>query len=533
MFISNKRYRREVQALQSAGNRLTDAILNHVSQGVFFLDQKDKIILPVSRSMSTLFRRRDWNQMTFDKLLRPLVAEQTLAEACAQLAEMRVATARGDLSMSTPLQEVELNLPKADGSADVVHYAFDFFSVDVPGQIDAWMVRVTDRTIAVKQAREIEQLRPQVEGTRPELEDLRTQLQMQGEILHSLLQMGRVRFAASVQRSGEALKTINAILKKPAREEQAFRQKLEETLAEVEHIRREANGLRLSGLENAARQFEDSLQQLRGRSTLSGNDFLPLAMQLDQLFSQFTLLRSLTQSAAAPRPTAVTPAPAPVHMTDNGTEILATPQFLAQQAPAGSLESTLVALTEHIAAEYGKSVRLDCRGLQKVPAIYQAAVKNIAIQLIRNAVMHGIETPAEREQSGKPAQGALDLHFGALPDGTYDLRFQDDGRGVDPALVRRIAIERGLITQDVAQRLRDRQTIKLIFKDGFTSLTSSGTAADSEGAAHGAGLSLVRRYVHDAGGKVALASDPGKETRFKVSLPVIDKEAVPKQAEVA
>jgi signal transduction histidine kinase len=531
MFISNKRYRREVQALQSAGNRLTEAILHHVSQGVFFLDQKDKVILPVSRSMSALFRRRDWNQVTFDKLLRPLVAEETLAEACAQLAELRVATARGDLSMSTPLQEVELHLPKTDGGVDVAHYAFDFFPVDVPGQVDAWMVRVTDRTIAVKQTRELEQLRPQVEGAAPELQDLRAQLQLQGEILHSLLQMGRVRFAASVQRSGEALKAINAILKKPAREENAFRQKLEETLAEVEHIRREASGLRLTGLENAAQQFEDSLQQLRSRSTLSGNDFIPLAMLLDQLFGQFTLLRSLTQSAAAPRPVAT--APASVPMTDNGTEILAAPQFLAQQAPAGSLENTLVALTEHIAAEYGKSVRLDCRGLQKVPATYQAAVKNIAIQLIRNAVMHGIETPAEREQAGKPPQGALELQFGALPDGTFDLRFQDDGRGVDPALVRRIAIERGLITADVAQRLRDRQTIKLIFKDGFTSLASAGTGTDPDGAAHGAGLSLVRRYVHDAGGKVALASDPGKETRFKVSLPEIVKDAAPKQAEVA
>lgn len=531
MFISNKRYRREVQALQNAGNRLTDAILNHISQGVFFLDQTDKIILPVSRSMSTLFRRRDWNQMTFDKLLRPLVAEETLAEACTQLAELRVATARGDLSMRTPLKQVELNLPKSDGGVEVAHYAFDFFAVDVPGQIDAWMVRVTDRTIAVKQAREIEQLRPPVEDAGPELEDLRVQMQLQGEILHSLLQMGRVRFAASVQRSGEALKAINAILKKPAREESAFRQKLEETLAEVGHIRREANGLRLGGLENAARQFEDSLQQLRSRSTLSGNDFIPLAMQLDQLFSQFTLLRSQTQSAAAPRPAAATPAPAP--LTDNGTEILAAPQFLSQQAPAGSLENTLVSLTDHIAAEYGKSVRVECRGLEKVPAIYQAAVKNIAIQLIRNAVMHGIETPAEREHAGKPAQGALDLSFGALPDGTYELRFQDDGRGVDPALVRRIAIERGLIRQDVAQRLRDRQTIKLIFKDGFTSLTSTGAATDSDGGAHGAGLSLVRRYVHDAGGKVALASDPGKETRFKVSLPVIVKDAVPTQAAVA
>ena len=53
-------------------------------------------------------------------------------------------------------------------------------------------------------------------------------------------------------------------------------------------------------------------------------------------------------------------------------------------------------------------------GLQLVPAQYQAAIKNVAIQLIRNAVMHGIETPAAREAAGKPAHGTLRLEFKSL-----------------------------------------------------------------------------------------------------------------------
>jgi signal transduction histidine kinase len=272
---------------------------------------------------------------------------------------------------------------------------------------------------------------------------------------------------------------------------------------------------------------------------LSGNDFLPLAVRLDDLFGQFSLLRSLMQNAVAPKPkpTAV-PEPAPSRMTENGTEILATPQFLAGQgataeplagttsaAPVGSLESTLAALTEHVAAEHDKQVTLECVGLHKVPAVYQSSVKNIVIQLIRNAVIHGIEPPAQRESAGKPPHGTLHLQFSALPDGTFELRFHDDGRGVDPDRVRQIAVERGIVTGEAAARLRDRQVIKLIFRDGFSTLPSNPNEA-----ARGAGLSLVRRYVHDAGGKVALSSEPGRETRFKVTLPEIAKQAAPEQA---
>jgi signal transduction histidine kinase len=308
----------------------------------------------------------------------------------------------------------------------------------------------------------------------------------------------------------------------------------------VAHIRREAATLRLASLEDVARLFEESLQELRSRETLSGTDFLPLAVRLDALFGQFSLLRSLTQNAVTtkPKPKVET---APARMTENGTEILAAPQFLAEHgvpteplagatssAPVGSLESTLAALTEHVAAEHEKQVTLECIGLNKVPTAYQASVKNIVIQLIRNAVIHGIETPAERESAGKPANGTLHLQFSALPDGTFELRFHDDGRGIDPQLVRQTAVERRLISTEAAARLRDRQLIKLIFRDGFSTLPSG--AGDQT---HGAGLSLVRRYVHDAGGKVALSSEPGRETRFKVTLPTIAKQTAPEQAAVA
>jgi two-component system chemotaxis sensor kinase CheA len=552
MFISSKRHEREIQELRGAGTRLSEAILNNVSQGIFFLDADDNVLQPISQSLTTLLRRRHFGQSKFEKLLRPVVSEKTLMAICARLSEMRAANARGEVAAANPLHEVEVRLLKPDGSFDSVQYDFEFFPVELPDHPDAWMVRVTDRSAQVQQIRE--------------LEDLRTKMQIQSEILQSLLQTGRNRFAASVQRAGAAMRAINSLLKKPAREESAFRGKLEETQQQVDKIRSEANVLRLRGMENAARLFENSLQELRSRPRLSGNDFLPLAVQLDELFSQFTLLRSITQSAAPSKSAAkdksrvqrgssgaqsegsdaqregsgdqtdsaseTTNRQAATRVTANGTQILESPQFPEDAAdratnaaklstphhaaPVGTLEGTLAAMTEHVAFENGKRVALECRGLEKVPSAYQGTVKNVSIQFIRNAVIHGIEPAAEREHVGKPAQGTLKLNFAALPDGNFELRFSDDGRGVDPELVRLTAIAQHLIKPEIAERLHDRQAIKLIFQDGFTTLQSGPTDTP-----RGTGLSLVRRYVQDAGGKVALASHFGTETRFKVSLPPV------------
>jgi two-component system chemotaxis sensor kinase CheA len=82
--------------------------------------------------------------------------------------------------------------------------------------------------------------------------------------------------------------------------------------------------------------------------------------------------------------------------------------------------------------------------------------------------------------------------------------------------VRSTAIARGVVTGETAARLRDREAIKLIFKSTYTTLTTSPTDTS-----HGAGMSLVRRHIHEAGGKIALASLLGHETRFKVTLPAL------------
>ena len=103
--------------------------------------------------------------------------------------------------------------------------------------------------------------------------------------------------------------------------------------------------------QGAARLFEDSLHDLRSRSSLSGSEFLPLTVKLDQLYSQFALLKSLTVSAGPARESGASVQPA--SMTQNGTQIIEAPKFMAERsgmksvpgaqrsAPAGAAFSAL------------------------------------------------------------------------------------------------------------------------------------------------------------------------------------------------
>jgi two-component system chemotaxis sensor kinase CheA len=511
MFISVKRHEREKQELISASNRLTDAILKTSCIGLFLMDSKGKIQPQVSTSLGTLFRRQDFSNLTVEKLIAPLVSAKTLSVVRAHMTHF-LELGHGESKDSDPLLDVECKLTNADGSFVNAHYSFEFSAVEIAHEPRSWMVRVTDITARTQQHRE--------------LEDLRVQVLAQGEILRSVLKAGGTRFGGFLQKTDASMKTINGVLKKPARETGAFRNKLEETLEEVDRIRRDAADLKLTGLQSAARDFEDALQELRSRETLSGSDFLPLAVKLDALYGQFAMLRSLTSQASPVRETE--PVAPEARVTENGTQIIEAPQFLAElaqraapaaqrMAAAGSLESTLTALTDLVAQENQRTVILASSGLELVPARYQATVKNVAIQLIRNAVVHGIETAAERQVAGKPLDARLQLEFKAVPGNGFELTFQDDGRGLDPVKVRGVAVAKGILTEEEASRLRDRQAIKLIFKSGFTTL------ADTDGdTKHGSGMSLVRRYVHEAGGKIALASSLGQETRFKVTLPTLE-----------
>lgn len=549
MLISKHRHQRELTEALTKATRLNEEILGGLPQGVFLLDREGKIRAPLSRSLEALFRRRDLLNLNFDKLLESVFAPKTFALAQEFLAQLRANDAPADLNARNPLQDVPVRITVGENTVENKHLSFSFRRIVTLSDSQQWVVAVSDVTQRFELTRE--------------LEELRTYSQAQAACLSTLVRVGAERFAAFLRHGESSMNLINAALKKPARASEAFRSKLDEILQQIVLIKQQAAVLELDAIEALARAFEDAAMDLKKAGSLSGSDFLPLAVRLDELFAQLALMRSMTSSASPSRTVAPAQPPTPVSLslpaileqhaprvTDNGTEIIEAPRLaaltaaaaaaagaVAQQpdataaaayraAPAGSLESALLSMTEHVAQANDKSVALTCTGLADVPPAYQGVVKNIVIQLIRNAVMHGIESPEERTAAGKPTFGSLTLSFERRSDESFQLSFVDDGRGLDAALLRETAVAKGIISAEAAEKLADRQAIKLIFKKGFSTATES----SAEGG-RGIGMALVRRYVAESGGRVGLASVLGSQTRFRISLPPAPESA--NQSQVA
>jgi two-component system chemotaxis sensor kinase CheA len=139
------------------------------------------------------------------------------------------------------------------------------------------------------------------------------------------------------------------------------------------------------------------------------------------------------------------------------------------------------------------------------------AVADPLLHLLRNAVDHGVEPPAERARAGKPERGGVRLE--AVAEGSRVLlRISDDGRGIDPERVARSAVERGLISPD--ERLTEQQALRLIFRPGFS--TAREVSAVS---GRGVGLDVVERAVEQAGGELRVWSRRGAGTTFEMRLP--------------
>jgi two-component system, chemotaxis family, sensor histidine kinase and response regulator WspE len=134
--------------------------------------------------------------------------------------------------------------------------------------------------------------------------------------------------------------------------------------------------------------------------------------------------------------------------------------------------------------------------------------------LLRNAIDHGLETPAEREAAGKPATGIVRIEARHSA-GQLHITVADDGRGIDLDKLRRVVVERQLINAQAAAVLSDAELLEFLFLPGFS---TKGNVTDISG--RGVGLDVVQDLVRRLRGTVRVASQLGHGTRFQLQLPL-------------
>jgi two-component system chemotaxis sensor kinase CheA len=181
--------------------------------------------------------------------------------------------------------------------------------------------------------------------------------------------------------------------------------------------------------------------------------------------------------------------------------------------PVKSVFQRMPRLVREVGEATHKRVRLVTEGEgTEVDKTVVEKLSDPITHMIRNAIDHGLETPAEREAAGKPAEGTVRL-TAAHRSGRIVIEVSDDGRGVDRARVKAKAIEKGLISADA--QMTDEEIDNLIFAPGFS---TAATVSDISG--RGVGMDVVKRSVQALGGRITIISTPGQGSRFSLSLPL-------------
>ena len=188
---------------------------------------------------------------------------------------------------------------------------------------------------------------------------------------------------------------------------------------------------------------------------------------------------------------------------------------IARLVPVGEILQKFPRMVRDLTREAGKEAELIIEGSEiELDKAVLDAISEPLIHLLRNAIDHGIEPPAAREQSGKNRVGTIRL-AARRTENHILIKIDDDGAGIDTSNIKKLFIKKGHITTAQADAMEEDDVLELLFQSG-TSTADKVT----EISGRGIGLDVVRNSVREIGGTVEMATEKGKGTHFTLKLPL-------------
>ncbi|WP_424195658.1 chemotaxis protein CheA [Ampullimonas aquatilis] len=194
---------------------------------------------------------------------------------------------------------------------------------------------------------------------------------------------------------------------------------------------------------------------------------------------------------------------------------LQTSVMKARMQPVGRVFQKYQRLARDLSRQLGKDVDLVLEGAEtEVDKTILDELNDPLVHIVRNSVDHGIENPVDRIAAGKPSRGTIKLS--ARQEGDHIIiEITDDGKGMNPDVIRQKAFEKGLISQEEVSTLDARKSLQLIFLPGFS---TKDQISDVSG--RGVGMDVVKTNITKLKGRIDLLSEPGRGSRIIISLPL-------------
>ena len=244
----------------------------------------------------------------------------------------------------------------------------------------------------------------------------------------------------------------------------------------------------------------DQLMNLSGELVLSKNRLLTIYDELQERYDGEQFLDKLNQVA-------------------NSLSIITTDIQLAvmktRMQPVSKVFSKFPRIVRDLSRELGKQIELEISGEET--ELDKSIIEEIGdpiMHMIRNSCDHGVEDPAARVAAGKSEKGVVQLK--AYNEGNHIIiEIADDGKGMDPDMLKVKCIEKNLITEKEADQMSDKEAFALIFKPGFSTAQKVTSVSG-----RGVGMDVVKTNIEKLNGIIEIDSEPGKGSVFKLKIPL-------------
>lgn len=264
-----------------------------------------------------------------------------------------------------------------------------------------------------------------------------------------------------------------------------------------------SNGSAARGVEMTVRtsvERLDSLMNLVGELITDRNHLFQVRNKLEAQARNDPLVENLAETVA--------------HIS-RITDQLQEEVMRIRMLPIGNLLHKFPRMVRDMSQKAGKLVDVVIHGEDtELDRSMIEEINDPLIHLVRNAIDHGIEPPEERRAAGKPERGTVTLNAWH-EQGRIILTVSDDGRGIDPAVLRKKVVQKGLMSAEEAAALSDEQAVDLIFLPGFSTAEK---VTDISG--RGVGMDIVQTNIQRVNGTIHIETAVGRGTTFQIVLPL-------------
>lgn len=476
------RLQKEESAKVEFLNYQARSIFENVDQGLFLLDRKFNINELHSKALESIFQTSNLSGENFVQLLRPRLVKRDI-EALEMFMKhlFNPAIEEEMLKKLNPVDKVQLypqNMHEA--MIEPKHIRISFSRIMEGNKVFSILVNIVDETENIVMQRMIS--------------DAEERNKKESNQLLSILRVDPVALREFLAIAKDDLKLISDTYETDNSRD--FNRLIIFTFNIIHKLKGNATLIDVQILVERFHEMEDTLTKLKNKDNLQGGDFLKVLYEINDTILIITNMQRML-----------------LKITEVNVKLNKSNNLIDTTK---NIQTSLQKGIERLGKEMGKNVVLNFNDRSVVlKERFAVAVNDILIQLVRNSLVHGIESEDERIKLGKTPLSNINIEFEEAESGNYVITYEDDGRGLNLDNILAKALEKNLINKSEIGKLDNDQIAMLIFNENFSTAEKI-----DEHAGRGFGMHLVKQIIEQNNGHFDISYTKGKGFKFRFSMPL-------------